>query len=203
MKFEICVRTLDMTSRSYFGKVNSTLGSVLPLSMFQDKNSDTIFQHCRCSSSHDSLRGIPWYNPLQSGLDFARSFLGPGTPLDHIWRSQLWKIWPDGVRQPSWPKFHTMRRSWQISPVILIQIQVAGVEHRCSALPSCSDERERSLQLVPSPRSCGSSDGAVTLWKFLVLWRPMLLSPQIPSQNERGGPGLVHSAEVFFKMSGQ
>ena len=43
MKFEICVRTLDMTSRSYFGKVNSTLGSVMPLAVFPKKNSDTIF----------------------------------------------------------------------------------------------------------------------------------------------------------------
>ena len=135
----------------------------MPLAVFPNKNSDTIFQHRRCSNSHDSLRGILRYHPLQSSLDFARSFLGPGTPLDHIWRAQLCKVWSDGVRQPSWPKFHTTRRSGQISPVILIQIQVAGVEHRCSALPSCSDERERSLQLVPSPRSRGSSDGAVTL----------------------------------------
>ena len=30
----ICVRALDMTSRSYFGKMNSTLGSVVPLAMF-------------------------------------------------------------------------------------------------------------------------------------------------------------------------
>ena len=30
----ICVWTCDMTSRSYFGKMNSTLGSVVPLAMF-------------------------------------------------------------------------------------------------------------------------------------------------------------------------
>ena len=30
----ICVWTCDMTSRGYFGKMNSTLGSVLPLAMF-------------------------------------------------------------------------------------------------------------------------------------------------------------------------
>ena len=31
---KICVWTSDMTSRSYFGKMNSTLGSVVPLAMF-------------------------------------------------------------------------------------------------------------------------------------------------------------------------
>ena len=31
---KICLRTCDMTSRSYFGKQNSTLGSVVPLAMF-------------------------------------------------------------------------------------------------------------------------------------------------------------------------
>ena len=30
----ICVWTCDMTSRGYFGKMNSTLGSVVPLAMF-------------------------------------------------------------------------------------------------------------------------------------------------------------------------
>ena len=31
---KICVCTCDMTSRIYFGKMNSTLGSVVPLAMF-------------------------------------------------------------------------------------------------------------------------------------------------------------------------
>ena len=31
---KICVWTCDMTARSYFGKMNSTLGSVVPLAMF-------------------------------------------------------------------------------------------------------------------------------------------------------------------------
>ena len=31
---KLCVRTHDMTSRSYFGKMNSILGSVVPLAMF-------------------------------------------------------------------------------------------------------------------------------------------------------------------------
>ena len=31
---KICVRSCDMTQRSYFGKQNSTLGSVVPLAMF-------------------------------------------------------------------------------------------------------------------------------------------------------------------------
>ena len=31
---KICGRTCDMTLRSYFGKMNSTLGSVVPLAMF-------------------------------------------------------------------------------------------------------------------------------------------------------------------------
>ena len=31
---KICVWTCDITSRSYFGKMNSTLGSVVPLAMF-------------------------------------------------------------------------------------------------------------------------------------------------------------------------
>ena len=31
----ICVWTCDMTSRNYFGKMNSTLGSVVPLAMFK------------------------------------------------------------------------------------------------------------------------------------------------------------------------
>ena len=32
---KICVSILDMTSRCYFGKMNSILGSVVPLAMFQ------------------------------------------------------------------------------------------------------------------------------------------------------------------------
>ena len=32
---KICVWTCNMTSRSYFGKMNSTLGSVVPLAMFR------------------------------------------------------------------------------------------------------------------------------------------------------------------------
>ena len=31
---KICVRTCDMASRTYFGKMNSALGSVVPLAMF-------------------------------------------------------------------------------------------------------------------------------------------------------------------------
>ena len=31
---KICLRTCDMTLRSYFGNQNSTLGSVVPLAMF-------------------------------------------------------------------------------------------------------------------------------------------------------------------------
>ena len=34
---KICVRICDMTSRNYFGKQNSTLGSVVPLAMFWEK----------------------------------------------------------------------------------------------------------------------------------------------------------------------
>ena len=37
---KIYVRTSDMTSRSYFGKMNSTLGSVVPLAMFLVKQAD-------------------------------------------------------------------------------------------------------------------------------------------------------------------
>ena len=41
---KICVWTCDMTSRSYFGKMNSTLGSVVPLAMF-DLNGDHLYSH--------------------------------------------------------------------------------------------------------------------------------------------------------------
>ena len=34
---KICVWTCDMTSRSYFDKMNSTLGSVVPLAMFKNE----------------------------------------------------------------------------------------------------------------------------------------------------------------------
>ena len=34
MKFAQDLRNCDMTSRSYFGKMNSTLGSIVPLAMF-------------------------------------------------------------------------------------------------------------------------------------------------------------------------
>ena len=37
MKFELCVITHNMTSRSYFGKMNSILGSVVPLAMFYEQ----------------------------------------------------------------------------------------------------------------------------------------------------------------------
>ena len=33
---KIYVLTSDMTSRSYFGKMNSTLGSIVPLAMFDN-----------------------------------------------------------------------------------------------------------------------------------------------------------------------
>ena len=38
---KICVWTCDMTARSYFGKMNSTLGSVVPLAMFYYCNAIT------------------------------------------------------------------------------------------------------------------------------------------------------------------
>ena len=34
MKFDQDLWNCDMTSRSYFGKMNSTLGSIVPLAMF-------------------------------------------------------------------------------------------------------------------------------------------------------------------------
>ena len=40
----ICVWTCDMTSRGYFGKMNSTLGSVAPLAMFSDKTTSLLWE---------------------------------------------------------------------------------------------------------------------------------------------------------------
>ena len=52
---KLFVRTHDMTSRSYFGEMNSTLGSVVPLAMFvtynfwSDSKNNMIFQR-RCTT---------------------------------------------------------------------------------------------------------------------------------------------------------
>ena len=51
----ICVWTCDMTSRSYFGKMNSTLGSVVPLAMFVIRVNRNI-THINCiSCSHANI----------------------------------------------------------------------------------------------------------------------------------------------------
>ena len=44
---KICVWTCDMTSRSCFGKMNSTLGSVVPLAMFHFKTVDLFRIYCQ------------------------------------------------------------------------------------------------------------------------------------------------------------
>ena len=55
---KICVRTCDMTSRSYFGKQNSTLGSVVPLAMFCFNAWPPTFRPSLISSSKLFLCGL-------------------------------------------------------------------------------------------------------------------------------------------------
>ena len=55
---KICVRTCDMTSRSYFGKQNSTLGSVVPLAMFCFNAWPPLFRPSLISSSKLFLCGL-------------------------------------------------------------------------------------------------------------------------------------------------
>ena len=55
---KICVRTFEMTSRSYFGKQNSTLGSVVPLAMFCFNAWPPTFRPSLISSSKLFLCGL-------------------------------------------------------------------------------------------------------------------------------------------------
>ena len=52
---KICVWTCDMTSRSYFDKMNSTLGSVVPLAMFVKASQKASFLWGLCGT----LGGVP------------------------------------------------------------------------------------------------------------------------------------------------
>ena len=48
---KICLRTCDMTYRSYFGNQNSTLGSVVPLAMFKyDMRNQNDIKRTHCMS---------------------------------------------------------------------------------------------------------------------------------------------------------
>ena len=65
---KICVWTCDMTSRSYFGKMFSTLGSVVPLAMFCYKTL-TVFLQAGATTFHvqprwDGFLKEYWVNAL-------------------------------------------------------------------------------------------------------------------------------------------
>ena len=50
---KICLRTCDMTLRSYFGNQNSTLGFVVPLAMF-----DSVFEGLRRQTKMNTIEEI-------------------------------------------------------------------------------------------------------------------------------------------------
>ena len=64
---KLCVRTHDMTSRSYFGKMNSTLGSVVPLAMFTFFPQNPLFWFFRARASEPlKAQRISSSSPVES-----------------------------------------------------------------------------------------------------------------------------------------
>ena len=110
---------------------------------------------------------IRWYIPLEDEIP-----IPPSLQLDEYRRK-----WPSSkVGQPGRLGIHRVRddigllkvlptffSNWSSHSTISFKIQVAGVEHRCGALPSWTDERELALQLLPSPWGSRSSHGTVTI----------------------------------------
>ena len=126
---------------------------------------------------------IRWSIPLEEEIPIA-----PSLQLDEYRRK-----WPSSkVGQPGRLGIHrvmddigllkvlpTFFSNWSSHSTISFKIQVAGVEHRCGALPSWTDEREFALQLLPSPWRSRSSHGTVTIsfshcqpMLSVVLYRP-------------------------------
>ena len=58
---KICVWTCDMTLRSYFGKMNSTLGSVVPLAMFFSSRTNPLITNWQIYLlPYDRTFEFPW-----------------------------------------------------------------------------------------------------------------------------------------------
>ena len=62
---KICLRTCDVIKKSYFGKQNSTLGSVVPLAMFSlfntvPKSHPLMFWPPTINNSVVRWTGLPW-----------------------------------------------------------------------------------------------------------------------------------------------
>ena len=92
---KICVWTCDMTSRSYFGKQNSTLGSVVPLAMFLLSNgfdlADDILVVLACypGSYCDWARHVPVMRRLRR---WKRAYVRWWFDTEGPWKVE-WDIW--------------------------------------------------------------------------------------------------------------
>ena len=92
---KICVWTCDMTSRSYFDKMNSTLGSVVPLAMFTylDQSSD-VHHVLTCCTSLDCVKYYaPQYNTSNGRRQkFVTLEVSPSSETNYVvaqWTGQL------------------------------------------------------------------------------------------------------------------
>ena len=72
---KICVWTCDMASRSYFGKMNSTLGSVVPLAMFYSSACQRLF-------CYDIIVQVIMGEPIAASLGTDGVFCF--SPINHV-----------------------------------------------------------------------------------------------------------------------
>ena len=98
---KICVSTFNMTSRIYFGKMNSTLGSVVPLGMFLI---------CKGQSKHKIRTFFRWLNLSK----FTRFLGGPNRPKICVGRTK-----PDFKDRATWGLLgqyfgYYLRKTWAL-----------------------------------------------------------------------------------------
>ena len=135
---KICVRICDMTSRSYFGKMTSTLGSVVPLAMFKYTE---VFQQIRVDN--DAIRFLnalmifwqsSWTEKYSIHLSQLKVFVQPslGDAATHIVAapccnpslspSLCHRAWPE--QELGALRYFLAQTS---SPLVLVLFNIAGV----------------------------------------------------------------------------
>ena len=132
---KLCVRTHDLTSRSYFGKMNSTLGSVVPLMMFlkvhcsckdieKDKEKEALAEHIfwilQRENSDDWVISLSYWKILpKAQLTLKLFFFVNVRRYNHICHLVVVKLCQPVLRAiTKWPRWHEA-----FSKVLLIRQQ--------------------------------------------------------------------------------
>ena len=110
----ICVWTCDMNSRSYFGKMNSTLGSVVPLAMFTNdrlvpsyiKSTTTTNSNTRTTiGDMRRSRSTMQYNSGQYATVTHYRRGGGGAGYQNRWEQNGFEVW-------NWNRFMFCQLDW-------------------------------------------------------------------------------------------